>query len=369
MAASMSRLAPVLALAVTLLGSLARAEPTAAVVPLPFAVEHFRAPQSHLARTLASSTLLAEKLPLDRALVVVWGKTGGAAFHLEKGELKQVRFSHQGEDAPVPEASRNAVPGTRMQSAGPLTVALSGARADYHHNVFGAVSEAGAIAVAERQPLAGVSAQPRAVPIRTATVESGADAVFEDVEPRLADLDGDGTPEIVTVKSYLDKGSALAIIGRRDGAWRLLAETPPIGERHRWLAAAAVADFDGDGRPEIALVRTPHLQGVLQIWAWQDGKLALKHEASGYTNHILGSAIVDNAVAVDLDGDARPELVIPTFDRKALAVLSLRGGMIKEVRRIALPAAAGRGLAALRAGKDVHILVGLEDGRLAAVRP
>ena len=50
-----------------LLGSLARAEPTAAVVPLPFAVEHFRAPQSHLARTLASSTLLALSLLLAAA--------------------------------------------------------------------------------------------------------------------------------------------------------------------------------------------------------------------------------------------------------------------------------------------------------------
>ncbi len=73
-------------------------------------------------------------------------------------------------------------------------------------------------------------------------------------------------------------------------------------------------------------------------------------------------------LAVDLDGDGRPELVIPTFDRNALAVLTLKGG-IKELRRIALPSPAGRGLAALGAGKDAHILAALEDGRLVVMRP
>jgi hypothetical protein len=345
-----------------------RAEPSVAVLPLDFAVEQFRGPQSYLARTLPTSPLLAEKLPFDRPLVAVWGKAGGAAFHVDKGELKQVRFSHTGEEAPLPEAPRNAVPGTRMQSAGPLTVFLSAPRSDYRHGVFGRIDDAGAITIAERQPLAGVSTQVRAVPTKTTVVESGPDAVFEDLEPRLADLDGDGAPEMVAVKSYLDKGSALAVIGKRDGEWKLLAETPPIGERHRWLAPAAIADFDGDGKPDIALVRTPHLEGVLQIWGWHDGKLVRKHEAAGYTNHVLGSTALDNAAAVDLDGDGRPELVIPTFDRKALAVLTLKGG-IKELRRIALPSPAGRGLAALGAGKDAHILAALEDGRLVAVHP
>jgi hypothetical protein len=115
-------------------------------------------------------------------------------------------------------------------------------------------------------------------------------------------------------------------------------------------------------------VHTPHVQGVLQLWGFEGGKLSLRHEAAGYANHVFGASAIDNAAAVDLDGDGRPELVIPTQDRKSLAVLSLKDG-IRELRRIGLPAPAGRGLAALGAGKDAHIIAALEDGRVVVIRP
>jgi hypothetical protein len=357
-------LAAVMALA---LGPAAGAEASVTVLPLGFSVEEFRGPASYFARTLASSPALPEKLPADRAVVALWGAGGGAALYLDKGELRRSGWP-AGEEPPVREAPRNAVAGTRMQSDGPLTAFYATPRTDYRHGVFGRVDSAGALIVQEKQPLAGVSSEPRAVPTRVATIEAGPEAVFEDLEPRLVDLDRDGTPEILAVKSYLAKGSALAVVGKRDGAWTVLAETPPIGEPRRWLAPAAVADFAGDGKPAIALLSAPHLQGTLQLWSFDAGKLALKHEAAGYSNHVFGERAIENAAAVDLDGDGRPELVIPTQDRKFLAVLSLKDG-VKELRRIALPAPAGRGLAALGEGRDAHIIAALEDGRAVVVRP
>ncbi|HEX8164473.1 MAG TPA: VCBS repeat-containing protein [Beijerinckiaceae bacterium] len=350
-------------IALALWAASARAEPTVTILPLGFAVEEFRGPQSYLARTLPTSPVLREKLP-DGPLVALWGANGGAALVLDGGALRQVRWP-AGEE--LPEAPRNAVPGTRMQSAGPLTVFLAEPRPG-GHGVFGGIDAAGRLTISEKQPLEGVSTQARAVPTKVSVVEAGPEAVFEDVEPRLADLDRDGTPEILVVKSYRDKGSALAVVGRRDGAWNVLAETPPAGGPNRWLAPAAVADFESDGKPGIALVRTPHVQGMLQLWRFEGGKLALRHEAMGYANHVLGSAALDNAAAVDLDGDGRPELVIPTQDRSSLAFLSLKDG-IRELARVSLPAPAGRGLAALGSGKGTHIVVALEDGRVAAVRP
>jgi hypothetical protein len=365
----MSRLRAGLLAALTLWAVNARAEPSVSILPLGFAVEEFRGPQSYFARTLPTSPALSEKLPPDRPLVAVWGPGGGAALHLDGGTLKQVRWP-AGEE-PVHEAPRNAVPGTRMQSAGPLTVFLTEPRA-HDRGAFdrGALRgiAAGRLTIAEKLPLAGVSTEVRAVPTKVGVVEAGPDAVFEDVEPRLIDLDRDGTPEILVIKSYRDKGSALAVVGRRDGAWGVLAETPPGGAPRSWLAPAAVADVEGDGKPGIALVRTPHVQGLLQLWRFEGGRLALRHEAAGYANHVLGSAALDNAAAVDVDGDGRPELVIPTQDRTSLAILSLENG-IRELARVPLPALAGRGLAALGSGKDTHVIVALEDGRVAIVRP
>src|SRR3954471_19662449 len=84
--------------AALLLVSVARAEPSVTVLPLGFAVEEFRGPQSYFAKTLPSSPLLAEKLPLGRPLVAAWGKAGGVAFHLDGGELKQVRWRAEASD-------------------------------------------------------------------------------------------------------------------------------------------------------------------------------------------------------------------------------------------------------------------------------
>ncbi len=64
-------------------------------------------------------------------------------------------------------------------------------------------------------------------------------SVFEDTAPRLADLDGDGRPEVMVVETDLDRGAALAVYGLRDDRLVTLAATPFIGRPHRWLAPSA----------------------------------------------------------------------------------------------------------------------------------
>jgi hypothetical protein len=130
--------------------------------------------------------------------------------------------------------------------------------ARYGHGVLGDAIEAGALVVERRDGKRDI-------------VRLGKDAVFEDLEPRVADL-GDGE-KIVVVKSYLAAGAALAVIGERDGRFAILAETPPIGTPNRWLNPAGIADFSGEGAVEIALVRMPHALGRLELWRWSAGKL------------------------------------------------------------------------------------------------
>ena len=130
----------------------------------------------------------------------------------------------------------------------------------YDHGILGDKIEAGSLVIETRDG-------------KRQTVRLKPDAVFEDLEPRLADLDGDGHDEIVVVKSSLKRGSSLAVIAARRGKYEIIAETPPLGAPHRWLDPAGIADFTGGGKRSIALVRQPHVIGALELWSWRGGAL------------------------------------------------------------------------------------------------
>lgn len=125
-------------------------------------------------------------------------------------------------------------------------------------------------------------------------------AVFEDTAPRLVDLDGDGSPELLTVVSGLRTGAMLQVIDIVDGMAKSVGTSEPIGTAHRWLAVAGVADFDGDGVPEVAYVDRPHLAKMLILMTvrLEDGAAHFSPlaKAKGLTNHHLGSPSIEGGV-------------------------------------------------------------------------
>ena len=149
-------------------------------------------------------------------------------------------------------------------------------------------------------------------------------SVFEDRRARLADLDGDGGDEILVVRSYLDRGAALAIFRVREIRITWVAETTPIGRAHRWLNPLGIADFDGDGRLEIALVITPHIGGTLKIFHLANDALVEDWSAKGFSNHIMGSRHLDLGLIVK--GGAKPALLLPNARRTGLRLVSHRRG-------------------------------------------
>ncbi len=164
-------------------------------------------------------------------------------------------------------------------------------------------------------------------------------SVFEDRQPRLADLDGDGVDEIVVVRSYLDRGAALAVVTLKGDQLTIVAETPPTGRRHTWLNPAGIADFDGDGRLDIAYVQMPHVLGLLRVWTWRGGKLVEIAQAPGVSNHIIGSPHLAMSATADFDGDGIADLALPSLDRRSIRVLTFKGG-VREIFRQSLPAPA-----------------------------
>jgi len=57
----------------------------------------------------------------------------------------------------------------------------------------------------------------------------------------------------------LNAGTALAALWPGASGLVLVAQIASIGQPHRWLNPAAVADVDGEGRIEILVVVTPQL--------------------------------------------------------------------------------------------------------------
>jgi hypothetical protein len=141
---------------------------------------------------------------------------------------------------------------------------------------------------------------------RRAAITLPGNRVFEDVEPRLAELDGAGPPEIVVVESSRDGGARLSIYAFDRGALRPYARTAEIGRPNRWLAPVGIADLNGDGRPDVAYVETPHLAGVLRVWNVAAGGLTQIAAARGFSNHRIGEDFISGGIR---GCDGRPEMV------------------------------------------------------------
>ncbi|MFM2268580.1 MAG: hypothetical protein RL757_2021 [Bacteroidota bacterium] len=113
--------------------------------------------------------------------------------------------------------------------------------------------------------------------------------VFEDLQPRLADIDNDGVLEFITIQSSLTQGGSVAVYKIINDTLRPFLSSGYIGTPSRWLNIAAIDDLDNDGKIEIAWVQTPHIGGILKVARIENGRWNLLDEKSGVSNHRIGS--------------------------------------------------------------------------------
>ena len=196
------------------------------------------------------------------------------------------------------------------------------------------------------------------------------DAVFEDRIPRLIDADGDGRSEIMAVKSYLDKGAALTLIGVIDGNLKVLAEAPAIGLSHRWLNPIGAADFDGDGKTELAVVITPHIGGTLQLYEWHSQSLYPDNSAYGFSNHSMGSRELGLSAIIDVNNDGISDIVLPDASRSALIAITFAGRASKLMSHTNLSGRLSSGLHVTDLDQDgkPEILFATENQTLTLLR-
>ncbi|MCW8891602.1 MAG: VCBS repeat-containing protein [Sedimenticola sp.] len=191
------------------------------------------------------------------------------------------------------------------------------------------------------------------------------DSVFEDRYPRLVDLDNDGVEEIILVRSYLDRGAALMVLKITDGAIVRFAEADPIGLAHRWLNPVGVGDFDQDGQPELAVVITPHIGGILTLYKLVGDRLDPVFRMPGFSNHRIGSSELGQSAIIDFNQDGVPDMAVPAIGFHDLRIISVVNGALKEINRVAhsSPINTPVEVKDLDGDGDQDLTYGLIDGR------
>lgn len=236
----------------------------------------------------------------------------GSAWHVEMaGDTSALKAAV----VTAPETAPDLIPdGKVVRGSGTIRRAwLAEPTTEYGHAILGDGIEAAALKVETADgALLSFSAP--------------AGTVFEDLTPRLWDLDQDGDAEAWVIRSGPEEGGRLEAYSVQDGALRLRYATDPIGLGHRWLNLVGVADFTGDGQREVALVRTPHIGGVLIIYRPAGIYLDRIGGVPGFSNHAIGSRQLGLSWVGDIDKDGAADILLPGQSRREIEAFSLANG-------------------------------------------
>ncbi|MDK1082212.1 MAG: hypothetical protein QGD88_12150 [Anaerolineae bacterium] len=180
----------------------------------------------------------------------------------------------------------------------------------YGHAVLGDGLEAAGITLVD------ISAAPKILN----TISIPEPDVIEGIYPIWSDIDADGEREIIVTLSNVREGARIAVF-REDGS--LLAEGPAIGTGFRWRHQLLVAPFGNSQENLLAVVRTPHIGGVVEFYRLIGDKLEIVSEVSGISTHTIGSRNLYTALAGDFDSDGQIELLAPDQAQKRLMLVGL----------------------------------------------
>lgn len=187
------------------------------------------------------------------------------------------------------------------------------------------------------------------------TLELPDEQVFEDLTPRLFDLDGDENSEIITIRASNTGGAAVVVYAVSDGALTQIAASSENGQRNRWLNIA----FIDTGT--IAFVRTPHIGGRLALLQYRPNGEVLETNdiVSDVSNHLIGSRELD--LQEPFKAGSLTAIAIPNQSRNALRLIRRPG----EIVDVPVPGKIDKAIVTV----GNLLVTATEDGTLLAIEP
>jgi hypothetical protein len=144
-------------------------------------------------------------------------------------------------------------------------------------------------------------------------------AVFETRLAIAADTDADGHEEILLTEANRRVGARF-VVYEPDGTRRAVGRAN--GRGFRWKHLVGAGEIGPSGEREIVGVATPHIGGVVEYYRDRGERLEVVHQRPGYSSHAIGSPNLAMAAIADFTGDARPDLLVPSQNRRSLEVIA-----------------------------------------------
>jgi hypothetical protein len=227
----------------------------------------------------------------------------------------------------------------------------------YNHGVLGDTLEASSITLIDTEPSPHIESK----------ISLPDNEVIEGIAPIWVDITGDGQREIIVTVSDINLGAGIVIF-TEDG--ERFAEGPKIGQPFLWRHQIAFGSFGPNSENELAVVRTPHIGGVVEFYQYSDGKLNLMAEYSGVTSHIIGSRNLDMSAAGDFDGDGLNELLVLNSGLSEIIALRRTSAGAQQVWQVPIDGRLSTNLAGVNLPNGrILFSLGREDGVLRIWSP